>query len=201
MGKLLSLLGGVGSFFVPGGPFLGILGYIFKPSRVIIWLPLLFLVVSILFAGVQAKNYVHRAEANGVLVVQQGDKIKSLSDEVELQRQSVLTATRNIQTYTTAVQTYARQQYQYQQQITTIRSKLEPTKITEKAQTDAKGASDDLNGDYADMLRLFDDATGAAAVASGGGQGNPVKTVTTTTVTREDTARPMASSQKGDTGP
>ena len=196
-----SLFNAAMSFFVPGGPLLAALGYIFKPSRVIVWLPLLFLVVSVCFAGVQARRYVSAAQANGVLVVQQGDKIKDLQKEVQLQRQSVDTATRNIQVYTTAIQTYAKQQYAYQQEISTIRSKLEPTKITEKAQTDAKGASDDLNSEYADMLRLFDNATGAAASASGGSQGDTRKTVVTTTVTGKNADGPVAGTQKRNPGP
>ena len=198
MGKLF---GAALAFFTPGGPLLAFLGYIFKPSRMIVWVPLVFLVFSVIFAGFEVKNYVKHADANAALVVKQGGQIDQLKGEVELERQSVETATKNIVTYTKAVQVYAAKQAVYQQQITTIRSKLSPTKIIEKAQTNAQGATDDLNRDYADMLSMFDSTTSAAAAASGSGQGNPGQTTVTTTVTRHDTTRQVEHPQKGDTGP
>ena len=198
MGKLL---GFAGSFFLPGGPLLAALGYIFKPSRMIVWVPLVFLTVSVMSAGLAMKNYIRSAEASQALVIKQGGQIDQLRGQVELERQSVETATRNIVTYTKAVQVYAAKQAVYQEQISTIRSKLAPTKIIEKAQTNAQGAEDDLNRDYADMLRMFDSTTSSAAAASDPSSRDTSQTTVTTTVTRQDTARPVAHPQKGDTGP
>ena len=198
MGKLLAF---ASSFFLPGGPLLAALGYIFKPSRMIVWVPLVFLAVSVMSAGLAMKNYIRSAEASKALVIKQGGQIDQLRGEVQLERQSVETATKNIVTYTKAVQVYAAKQQVYQAQITTIRSKLAPTKIIEKAQTDEKGATDDLNRDYADMLSMFDSTTNAAAAASGGTPGNPGQTTVTTTVTRHDTTREVEHPQKRDTGP
>ena len=191
----------IASFFIPGGPLLGVFAYIFKPARLVIWLPLVFLAASVVFAGFAVKNYVRKAEANNVLVAAQGQQIKGLTGEVELQRQSVITATKNIQTYTRAVQVYAAKQEVYQQQIGVLRTKLAPTLILQKAHTDVKGATGDLNRNYADMLSMFDGATADAAVASDPGARDSSQTTTTTTRTRQDTTGPVASPPKRDTGP
>ena len=126
---LKKLGGGALTFFTPGGPLLAFVGYIFKPSRMIVWVPLVFLTFSVVFAGFAVKNYVASAEASKLLVVKQGEQIGRLREEVELQRISVETATRNIVTYTKAVQVYATKQAVYQQQIGQLQKSAELAEV------------------------------------------------------------------------
>lgn len=200
-----SLLGTIVSAFVPGGavlsPIMGFLGYILNPARLIVWVPLLFMAGSIIFAGMAVKNYVASAEASKAEVIQLKSDVATLSSQVQLERQSVDIATTNIQTYTKAVQTYAAKQQVYQAQIAKLKVALDPAKIVQKAQTDEKGATDDVNAEYNNLLGVFNDASDAATVASGGATGDSSKTTTTTTVTSTNHASTVASPQKRDTGP
>lgn len=189
------------TFVTPGGPLLGVLGYVFKPSRMIVWVPLAFMTGSIIFAGVTVKNYIHASEESKRQVVALQGNVRDLSGQVQLERQSVITVSRNLETYTKAVNQYAAKQTLYQQQIGQLRVRLNPSPILEKAKTDEKGATADLNQSYAGMLRMFDETTNAAAVASGGGTRDSSQTTVTTTVTRQDTTRPVASHPKRDAGP
>jgi hypothetical protein len=147
---------------------LGIVGTVFKPANMLVWVPVLILAGVVTYAGVSLHNYIDADKAAKAEVIQQQKDINDLKNAVVEEKQSVVIATQAMQSYEVAVQQYAAKDQVIQQQVATVRTKLNAAPIIKEVQTNAPAASADTNNNYAAMLRMFDDATVGASSASNG---------------------------------
>ncbi len=147
---------------------LGFASTIFKPANLMVWVPILGLIGVITYAGVSLHNYIDADKAAKAEVISQKQDIADLKNAVVEEKQSVIIATQQMQSYEIAVQKYAATDVKIQQQVATVRGKLNAAPIIQEAQTNAPAASADLDSKYADMLSMFDSATNGASSASHG---------------------------------
>lgn len=190
--------------FVPGvGPFLsaasGVFGYIFTPSRMVVWVPVVLVAGTIGFVYVDFQNLKKAETALVVQVAADKTTISTLTNDVEVERQSIVTLQTNLTNYQAAVQNYAAQQVTFRTQIAALRSKLSAAQFIKKAQTDAPGASADLNSAYGALVLQLRTATGASGADAS--QGNPSKGPAAASVPAGPAKPAVVSPQKRDDGP
>lgn len=147
---------------------LGVVGTIFKPANMIVWVPVLALCGVVTYAGISLHNYIDADKAAKAQVVAQQKDINDLKQAVVEEKQSVVIATTAMKSYEVAVQQYAAKDQQIANQVAAVKTKLNAAPIIKEVQTNAPGASADTNNNYAAMLSMFNDATSGAGSASNG---------------------------------
>lgn len=145
---------------------LGIVGTVFKPANMIVWIPVLALCGVVTYAGISLHNYIDADNAAKAEVIQQGKDINDLKNAVVEEKQSVVIATTAMKSYEVAVQSYAAKDQQIANQVAGVKAKLNTAPIIKEVQTNAPAASADTNNNYAAMLSMFNDATSGANSAS-----------------------------------